>query len=64
MSAILDYARALAQCDGRARPAFASGAEGDECKLIVLDAGDVLHDALAVRRSAVDAEGEMLRRSS
>jgi hypothetical protein len=44
------HACALAQRDGRARPAFASGAEGGECNLIVLDAGDVLHDAFAVRR--------------
>jgi hypothetical protein len=30
------------QDDGRAGPAFAGGAEGGECNLIVLDAGDVL----------------------
>src|SRR5215468_12384455 len=30
--------------------------------LIVLDAGDVLHDALAVRRPGVDAEGEVISR--
>ena len=57
--AILDDARALAQRDGRARPALAGGAESGECDLIVLHAGDVFHDALAVRRPAVDAEGEV-----
>ena len=62
--AILDHARALVQRDGCTRPALAGGAEGDECGLIVPHAGDVLHDALAVRRPAVDAEGEMIRRSS
>ena len=47
--AVLDHARALAQRDGCARPALAR-AEGGEYDLIALDAGDVLHDALAVRR--------------
>jgi len=47
--AILDHSRALLQGDGDARPAFARRAVGGECDLIVLDAGDVLHDAFAVR---------------
>jgi hypothetical protein len=41
-----------------ARTAFARGAVGRECNRIVFDAGHVLHDALAVRRPGVDAEGE------
>ena len=32
---------------------FADCAEGGECNLIVLHAGDVLHDAFAVRRPGV-----------
>jgi hypothetical protein len=31
-------------------PALAGGVEGGECDLIVFDAGDVLNDALALRR--------------
>src|SRR5262249_31816016 len=36
--------------------------EGGECNLVILDAGDVLHDAFAVRRPGIDAEGEMSSR--
>ena len=32
---------------------------GGECDLMVLDASDVLHDALAVRGPRIDAEGEV-----
>src|SRR5215831_3921186 len=34
-------------------------AVGSECNLIVLDAGDVLHDAFAVRRPCIDAESKV-----
>src|SRR5262245_14170235 len=57
--AVLDHSRTLPQGDRRTRPAFAGGAIGRERNLIVLDSRDVLHDALAVRRPGVDAEGEM-----
>src|SRR5215468_10941582 len=60
--AILDHSSALAQGDGRAGPALDRGAVGRQRDLIVLDAGDVLHDAFAVRRPAVDAEGEVISR--
>jgi len=33
---------------------------GRERDLIVLDAGDVLHDAFAVRAPGIDAEGKVL----
>ena len=32
------------------------------CDLIVFDASDMLHDAFAVRRPGIDAEGEMRAR--
>src|SRR6516162_4646718 len=38
-------AHQLPQYDGNARPALVDGEEGSECQLVVLDAGDVLHDA-------------------
>ena len=38
------------------------GAVGRECDLVVLDAGDMLHDAFAVRGPGIDAEGEMCSR--
>src|SRR5262249_17033017 len=46
--AILDHSRTLPQGDRRARPALAGGEVGGERNLVVLDAGDVLHDAFAV----------------
>src|SRR5262249_6148316 len=55
----LDHSRALPQGDGGAGPAFAGGAVGGERNLVILDAGDVLHDAFAVRRPGIDAEGEV-----
>jgi hypothetical protein len=58
---VLDHPRALTQSDRRSPPAFASGAVGGECNLVVLDAGNVLHDAVAVRGPGIDAEGEPSR---
>ena len=58
--AVLDHSRALPQGDGSPRPAFAGSSERGERDLIVLDAGDVLHDALAVRCPSIDAEGEVI----
>jgi hypothetical protein len=46
------------------RPAFARREEGGERDLVVLDAGDVLDDALAVRCPRIDAEVEMFAVSS
>src|SRR5262245_20761551 len=60
--AVLDYSRALPQGDGNARPAFAGGAVGIECNLVVLDTGNMLHDAFAVRGPSIDAEGEVSSR--
>ena len=40
------------------------GAVGRECDLVVLDAGDMLHKALAVGGPQVDAEGEVSSSSS
>src|ERR1700741_1986324 len=37
----------------------AGGPVGGACNLIVLDAGDVLHDAFAVRGPRIDAEGKV-----
>ena len=42
-----------------ARPAFAGGAVGSERNLIVLDAGNVLHDAFAVRGPSIDTESKV-----
>jgi hypothetical protein len=42
----------MPQGDGRAGPAFTRRAVGSERNLIVLDAGDVLHHAFAVRGDA------------
>src|SRR5262244_4431931 len=53
------HSRILPQGDGRAGPAFTRRAVGSECNLIVLDAGDVLHDAFAVRRPCIDAESKV-----
>src|SRR6516162_6438674 len=61
--AILDDASALPQGDRGARPALASGEEGGERDLIVLDAGDVLHDAFAIGCPGIDAEGEVSSQS-
>src|SRR5262249_52989852 len=61
-SAVLDYSRALPQGDGNARPALAGGAVGNECNLVVLDTGNMLHDAFAVRGPSIDAEGEVSSR--
>jgi hypothetical protein len=49
--AVLDHSRTLPQGDGRAGPAFTRRAIGGERNLIVLDAGDVLHDASGVQVS-------------
>jgi len=57
--AVLDHSRALPQCDGSPRPAFAGGAEGGERDLVILDAGDVLDDAFPVSGPGIDAEGEV-----
>src|SRR5262249_47859439 len=57
--AVLDDSRTLTQGDGRVGPAFTRRAIGGERNLIVLDAGDVLHDAFAVRGRRIDAEGEV-----
>src|SRR5262245_19122115 len=57
--AVLDHSRTLPQGDGRAGPAFTRRAVGSECNLIVLDAGDVFHDAFAVRGPGIDAESEV-----
>ena len=58
-SAVVDHSRTLPQGNGDAGPTLAGGAMGGERNLIVLDAGDVLHDAFAVRGPRIDAEGEM-----
>src|SRR5215813_8023447 len=50
---------ALSQGDWRARPTLAGSEKRGECNLIVLDAGDVLDNALAVRSPGIDAEGEV-----
>src|SRR5215813_5331835 len=62
--AVLDYSRTLPQRNGDARPALAGSAVGDECNLVVLDTGNMLHDAFAVRRPSIDAEGEVRSSSS
>ena len=46
---ILDHPRALTQRDGGARPASAGGVVCRQRDLIILNAGDVLDNALAVR---------------
>jgi hypothetical protein len=60
--AVLDHSRTLSQGDGNARPALACGMIGGERNLVVLDAGDVLHDAFAVRRPGIDSIGELSSR--
>src|SRR5262245_22737448 len=60
--AVLDHSCALPQWDGGAGPAFARGAVRCECNLVVLDASDVLDDALAIGSPHVDAEGEVRSR--
>src|SRR5215471_5078161 len=57
--AVLDHSRTLPQGDGSTRPALAGGEEGGERDLIVLDAGNVLDDAFAVRCPSIDAEGKV-----
>src|SRR5215813_1066166 len=57
--AVLDHSCALPQGDGDARPALTGGAVGNECNLVVLDTGNMLHDAFAVRCPSIDAEGEV-----
>src|SRR5262249_41233585 len=57
--AVLNHSRALPQGNGCAGPVFACGAIGGERNLIVLDAGDVLDNALAVGCPGIDAEGEV-----
>jgi hypothetical protein len=47
---------------GRAGPTFTRRAIGGGRNLIVLDAGDVLHDAFAIRCPRIDAEGEVSSR--
>jgi hypothetical protein len=61
-STILNHSRALPQRDGDARPALAGGVIGGERDFVVLDAGDVLDDALTVRCPRIDAEAEMRSR--
>jgi hypothetical protein len=60
--AVLDHARALPQGDGDAGSAFAGSVVGGKRNLVVLDAGDVLHDAFAIGGPDVDAEAEMIPR--
>jgi hypothetical protein len=60
--AVLDHAGVLPQRDRCVGPAFAGRAEGSEGNLVIFDAGDVLNDALAVRRPGVDAESEVTSR--
>jgi hypothetical protein len=61
--AVLDHSRILPQGDGCARPSLAGGPVGGERKLIVLDVGDVLDNALAVGCPHIDAEGEVSSQS-
>src|SRR5262249_9852181 len=58
---VFDHPRTLPQGDGGARQALTGRAVGSE-RNIVFDAGDVLDDALAVRRLHIDAEGEVSSR--
>jgi len=60
--AILDHSCALPQRDGPARPALDRGSVGCQRDLIILDASDVLDNALAVRVPQIDSEGEMRAR--
>src|SRR5262249_62337791 len=57
--AVLDHSCALPQGDGSTGLALAGGAEGGERDLIVLNAGDVLDDAFAIRCPGIYAEGEV-----
>ena len=63
-SAVLDHSITLPQRDGDAGPTLARGEIGSERNLIVLDAGDVLHDAFVVGGPGINAEGEVSRASS
>jgi hypothetical protein len=45
--------------NGCAGPAFAGGAVGSECNLIVVDTCDVLDDAFPVSGPRIDPEGEV-----
>src|SRR5262249_12139962 len=60
--AILNHSRALPQRDRRVGPALVRGVIGGACDLVVLDAGDVLDDAFAVRGPGVYAETEVRSR--
>jgi hypothetical protein len=53
---------AVPQGNGHAGPALAGEAESAEDELVILDAGDMPHDALAVGGPHVDAETEMRSR--
>jgi len=57
--AVLNHSRTVPQGDGRAGPALDRSPIGRECDLIILNAGDVLDDAFAVRGPGIDAEGEV-----
>ena|SRR5215471_9001152 len=57
--AVLDHSRALPQGDGSAGPAFARGAVRCERNLIVLDASDVLHNAVACVVSDVTRKAKL-----
>src|SRR5262245_11420714 len=62
-AAVLDCSRALPQRDGCIRPAFAGRVKGGKGKLIVLNARDVLDEAISVRlRPYINAVGEMCAR--
>jgi len=47
---------ALPQDYWDAGPALAGGAVGNECNLVVLDTGNMLHDAFTVRGPHIDAK--------
>jgi len=51
--AVLDRSRTVLRGDRRAGPALTRRAAGDERNLIVLDASNVLHDALAHQASTM-----------
>ena len=61
--AVLDHSRTLPQGDGRAGPARHGRPVSRLCHLEVVYAGDVLHDAFAVRGPRIDAEGKVFQRS-
>jgi len=59
---VFDHPCALPQRDRPARPPLTGGAVGRHRDLIVFDAGNVLHDGVAVGRPCVDAKGKMRSR--